>query len=93
MTDGESPPADAHLLLANRRWRIGIMEASDLVGVRVTPQTYPHLSEYASLVDIHEAEQRATTGTAEDRTKASEQAMTDHPELWAFYQRARMGIE
>ena len=36
---------------------------------------------------------RATTGTAADRTKASEQAMTDHPELWAFYQRARMGID
>ena len=53
----------------------------------------PHLSEYASLVDIHEAERRATSGTAADRTKASEQAMTDHPELWAFYQRARMGID
>ena len=70
------------------------MEASDLVGVRVTPQTYPHLSEYASLVDIHEAERRATLpATAADRTKASEQAMSDHPELWAFYQRARMGLD
>ena len=69
------------------------MEASDIVGVRVTPQTYSHLSEYASLVDIHEAERRATSGNAADRTKASEQAMTDHPELWAFYQRARMGID
>ena len=69
------------------------MEASDLVCVRITPQTYQHLSEYASLVDIHEAESRATTGTAADRTKASEQAMSDHPELWAFYQRARMGID
>ena len=69
------------------------MEASDLVGVRITPQTYSRLSEYACLVDIHEAEQRATTGTAADRTKASEQAMTDHPSLWAFYQRARMGID
>ena len=39
-------------------------------------------------MDIHEAESRATTGTAADRTKASEQAMSDHPELWAFYQRA-----
>ena len=68
------------------------MEASDLVGVRVTPQTYSHLSEYASLVDVHDAEQRATTGNAADRTKASELAMTDHPELWAFYQRAKMGI-
>ena len=43
--------------------------------------------------DIHEAERRATSGNAADRTKASEQAMTDHPELWAFYQRARMGID
>ena len=44
-------------------------------------------------MDIHEAERRATSGTAADRTKASEQAMTDHPELWAFYQRAKMGLE
>ena len=58
----------------------------------ITSQTYRHLSEYASIVDIHEAEQRATTGTAADRTKASEQAMTDHPSLWAFYQRARWGL-
>ena len=93
LTDGEPPPADAHLLFATKRWRIGIMEASEIVGVRITPQTYPHLSEYASLVDIHEAERRATSGNAADRTKASEQAMTDHPELWAFYQRARMGID
>ena len=69
------------------------MEASEIVGVRITPQTYPHLSEYASLVDIHEAERRATSGNAADRTKASEQAMTDHPELWAFYHRIKMGIE
>ena len=69
------------------------MEASDLIGVRVTPQTYQHLSEYASLVDIHEAERRATSGTAADRTKASEQSMRDHPELWAFYHRAKMGID
>ena len=69
------------------------MEASDLVGVRVTPQTYQHLSEYASLVDIHEAEGRATSGTAAERSKASEDAMTNHPELWAFYQRAKMGID
>ena len=55
------------------------MEASEIVGVRITPQTYPHLSEYASLVDIHEAERRSTSGNAADRTKASEQAMTDHP--------------
>ena len=34
---------------------------------------------------------RATSGNAADRTKASEQAMTDHPELWAFYQRAKHG--
>ena len=44
-------------------------------------------------MDIHEAEQRATTGTAAARTKASEQAMTDHPSMWAFYHRARMGID
>ena len=44
-------------------------------------------------MDIHEAERRATSGNAADRTKASEQAMTDHPELWAFYQRAKMGID
>ena len=44
-------------------------------------------------MDIHEAEQRATTGTAADRTQASEHAMSAHPELWAFYQRAKMGIE
>ena len=92
LTNHESPPADAHLLLANRRWHIGIREASALVGVRVTPQTYAHLSEYASLMDIHEAEQRATSGTAADRTKASEHAMSSHPELWAFYQRAKMGL-
>ena len=36
---------------------------------------------------------RATTGNAADRTKSSERAMADHPELWAFYQRAKMGIE
>ena len=36
-------------------------------------------------MDIHEAERRATSGKAADRAKASEQAMTDHPELWAFY--------
>ena len=93
MTDGEPPPADAHIYIANRRWRIGIMEASELVGVRVTPQTYQHLGEYASLVDIHEAESRAASGNALDRTKASEQSASDHPELWAFYQRARMGID
>ena len=77
LTDGESPPPDAHLYLANRRLRIGILEASELVGVRITPQTYPHLSEYASLVDVHEAEGRATSGTAAERAKASEDAMTD----------------
>ena len=59
----------------------------------MTPQTYQRLSEYASLMDIHEAETRATTGDAADRTKASEHAMSAHPELWAFYQRARMGID
>ena len=69
------------------------MEASEIVGVRITPQTYPHLSEYASLVDIHEAEGRSTSGNAAERAKASEDAMTNHPELWAFYQRAKMGID
>ena len=70
------------------------MEASDLVGVRVTPQTYQHLGQYDALMGIHEAERRAaTSGNAADRTKASEQAASDHPELWAFYQRARMGID
>ena len=79
--------------MAHRRYSLSIRDAADLVSVPVTVQTYHRLSEYASLMDIHEAEQRATTGTAADRTKASEQAMTDHPELWAFYQRAKMGIE
>ena len=69
------------------------MEASAIVGVRITPQTYSHLSEYASLVDIHDAERRATSGSHVERTKASEQAMTDHPELWAFYQRVKVGID
>ena len=79
--------------MAHHRYSLSIRDAADLVSVPVTVQTYHRLSEYASLVDIHEAERRATSGTAEDRTKASEQAMTDHPELWAFYQRARMGID
>ena len=79
--------------MAHRRYSLSIRDAADLVSVPVTVQTYHRLSEYASLVDIHEAERRATSGTAADRTKASEQAMTDHPELWAFYQRARMGID
>ena len=69
------------------------MEASAIVGIRITPQTYSHLSEYASLVDIHDAERRATSGNAADRAKASEQAMTDHPELWEFYYRAKMGLD
>ena len=63
------------------------------MGLRITPQTYAHLNEYASLSDVHEAERRATMGERFDRTKASEQTMTDHPEMWAFYQRARMGID
>ena len=84
---------DASILIALRRFSTSPQAAADLVGVRITPQTYRHLNEYASLVDVHEAEQRATTGTAADRTKASEQTMRDHPELWAFYQRARMGID
>ena len=79
--------------MAHRRYSLSIRDAADLVSVPVTVQTYHHLSEYACLMDIHDAEQRATTGNAADRTKASEQAMGDHPELWAFYQRAKMGID
>ena len=79
--------------MAHRRYSLSIRDAADLVSVPVTVQTYHRLSEYASLVDVHDAERRATSGTAADRTKASEQAMGAHPELWAFYQRARMGID
>ena len=79
--------------MAHRRYSLSIRDAADLVGVPVTVQTYPHLSEYASLVDVHEAEGRATSGNAAERAKVSEDAMTNHPELWAFYQRAKMGID
>ena len=78
--------------MAHRRYSLSIRDAADLVSVPVTVQTYRRLSEYASLVDIHESERRSTSGNAADRARASEQAMTDHPELWAFYQRAKMGI-
>ena len=69
------------------------MEASAIVGIRITPQTYSHLSEYASLMDIHDSERRAASGNHVERTKASEQAMTDHPELWAFYHQAKQGFD
>ena len=79
--------------MAHRRYSLSIRDAADLVGVPVTVQTYPRLSEYASLVDVHDAERRATSGNHVERTKASEQAMTDHPELWDFYHRAKIGID
>ena len=69
------------------------MEASAIVGIRITPQTYSHLSEYASLMDIHDSERRAASWNHVERTKASEQAMTDHPELWAFYHQAKQGFD
>ena len=81
------------MLLAHRRFNLSIRDAADLTGLRITPQTYAHLNEYASLSDVHDAEHRATMGSAADRTTSSEQTMTDHPEMWAFYQRARMGID
>ena len=93
MIDGEPPPPDAHVLLAHRRFVISPQDAADLVGVRITPATYVRLCEYSALLDVHESEQRASGGKAADRSAASEQSAMNHPEMWALYQRARMGID
>ena len=79
--------------MAHRRYSLSIRDAADLVSVPVTVQTYRRLSEYASLMDIHDSERRAASGNHVERTKASEQAMTDHPELWAFYHQAKQGFD
>ena len=79
------------MLLAHRRFAISPQDAAALVGVRITPATYVRLCEYASLLDVHEAEGRADRGkTAAERAEASEQAMRANPDMWALYQRARM---
>ena len=78
--------------MAHRRYSLSIRDAADLVSVPVTVKTYHHLSEYASLMDIHEAEQQSyDRQQPQTAPRRAEQAMTDHPELWAFYQRAKHG--
>ena len=84
LTDGEPPPPDAHILFAARRFKISPQDAADLVGVRITPQTYSRLGEYATLIDVHAG--------WEEGGEADAKMFQAQPDLWNLYALAKMGI-
>ena len=83
LTDGEPPPPDAHILFAARRFKISPQDAADLVGVRITPQTYSRLGEYATLIDVHAG--------WEEGGEADVKMFQAQPDLWNLYARGEDG--
>ena len=54
------------------------------MGVRITPQTYRRLGEYATLIDVHHGWDEG--GDADAKMFAAQ------PDLWNLYAKARMGL-